>query len=399
MTFENKPVVEFTNVPVGPIGLICLKGTEEIGKQIDNELKNRRIENIDNNPNLLAFPEVYKDSYIMDHDCLRFSNGEGKAVLNSSARGKDIFIISDIGNYSCTFKMFNMDVPMSPDDHYQDLKRVISSLSGKARRINLIMPMLYESRQHWRNSRESLDCAHALQELETLGVKNILTFDAHDPRVQNAIPLTGFENFHPTYQILKAMIKEIKDIDFDKDHLLIVSPDEGGMKRSLYYANVMGVDLATFYKRRDYTKVVNGRNPIVAHEFLGDSVEGKDVLIVDDVIATGESMLDVANNLKQRGAKRVFVAVTFPLFTNGIESFNKAYEKGLINKVFSTNLTYRTDKLLNAPWYCDVSMSKYISYLIDTINNDNSLNDLVKPFKKISIVLEKHRNERNNLQK
>ncbi len=395
MTFNTKPVMEFGKMPVGTVGLICLKGCLELGKQIDAEIKNRRIESIDNDPNLQAFPDFYKESYLMDHDCLRFSNGEGKAVLNTSARGKDIFILVDIGNYSCTFKMFNMDVPMSPDDHYQDLKRVISALSGKARRINLIMPMLYEGRQHWRNSRESLDCAHALQELESLGVKNILTFDAHDPRVQNAIPLTGFENFHPTYQIIKAMIKEIKDIDFDKDHLLVISPDEGGMKRSLYYATVLGVDLATFYKRRDYTKVVNGRNPIIAHEFLGDSIEGKDVLIVDDVIATGESILDVATNLKERGANRVFIAVTFSLFTNGIELFNSAYKKGIINKVFSTNLTYRTKELLNAPWYCDVNMSKFISYLIDTINNDTSLNDLVRPFKKIANVLERHRNNRN----
>ncbi|MCL2321039.1 MAG: ribose-phosphate pyrophosphokinase [Oscillospiraceae bacterium] len=397
MTFETKPIVEFSNVPVGPIGLICLQGATELGKQIDDELKNRRIENIDDNPDLLAFPEVYKDTYIIEHNCLRFSNGEGKAVLNSSARGKDIFILVDIGNYSCTFKMFNMDVPMSPDDHYQDLKRVISSLSGKARRINLIMPMLYEARQHWRNSRESLDCAHALQELEALGVKNILTFDAHDPRVQNAIPLTGFENFHPAYQMIKAMINEVKDIDFDKEHLMVISPDEGGMKRSLYYASVLGVDLATFYKRRDYTIVINGRNPIVAHEFLGDSVLGKDVLIVEDVIATGESMLDVATSLKERGAKRVFVAVTFSLFTNGIDAFNDAYRNGIINKVFSTNLTYRTKELLEAPWYCDVNMSKFISYLIDTINNDTSLNDLVKPFYKISTALERHRKERVSL--
>ncbi|HOJ11086.1 MAG TPA: ribose-phosphate pyrophosphokinase [Clostridiales bacterium] len=382
---------ETTKVPYAPLGIIAMDGSKELCGMVDYYLTQWRGEYVDSNENLNAYPGYRRNSFIVSASCHRFSSGEGKAVINDTVRGHDLYIISDIGNYNCTYKMFGMDCPMSPDDHYQDIKRIISAIGGKARRITVIMPMLYEGRQHRRISRESLDCAIALQELERLGVDNILTFDAHDPRVQNAIPLIGFDNIHPTYQIIKALLKNEKDLVIDKSKMMIISPDEGGMSRSLYYSSMLGLDLGLFYKRRDYSRVINGRNPIVAHEFLGDSVEGKDILIVDDLLSTGESVLDIATELKRRKANRIYVAVTFALFTDGLEKFQECYEQGIITKLFATNLTYRKEELKSAPWYVDVDMSKFIAYLIDTLNHDQSISSLLNPSEKINKLLDNYR--------
>lgn len=358
---------------VAPLGLIAMAGASELGKKVDGYLTKWANEN-----------EFVKDTFLVEAVCPRFSSGDGKGLIKSSIRGDDLFILCDVGNYSCTYNYFGRENCMSPDDHYQDLKRIIQAAGGKAHRINIIMPSLYGGRQHRRNYRESLDCAVALQELQTMGVSNILTFDAHDPRVQNAVPLMGLDNIIPSYQVLKAMFKNLSDFRPDKDHFMIISPDEGAINRNMYYASVLGVNLGMFYKRRDYSRVVDGRNPIVAHEFLGDSVEGKDVIIIDDMIASGESMIDVAKQLKARKAKRVFALATFGLFTKGLEVFDKCHEEGLIEKVITTNLTYQLPELADRDWYVSADMSKYIALIIDHLNHDASLSDLLDPSERIS---------------
>ena len=368
--------------PVAPIGLIPLKGSVEFTEKVNYYLNTRRSE-YQQEAIVSKYPGFYRQDYRIEVENARFSSGEGKAVIKNTVRGHDLYIISDVMNPSITYKMYGQLNHMSPDDHYQDLKRVILACSGKARRINVIMPFLYESRQHKRNARESLDCAFALEELYNLGVANIITFDAHDERVANAIPLSGFESLPSNYQMIKEMYRQIPDLSFTKGKFMVVSPDEGGIGRAMYYASILGVPLGTFYKRRDYTTVVNGRNPIIAHEFLGDSVEGMDILIVDDMISSGDSMLDIAKAMKERGARKVFCAATFGLFTEGIENFNKAYEAGIFDKVFATNLIYRRPELLEAPWFADVNMCKFVALLIDAINHDASLSNLINPTEKI----------------
>ena len=377
--------------PVGPIGLIALKGSKQFTENVNWYLNKRRSE-YQSEAFISKYPGFYREDYRIDVDNTRFSSGEGKAVIKNTVRGHDLYIVCDVMNSSITYKMYGQDNRMSPDDHYQDLKRVILACSGKSRRVNVIMPFLYESRQHKRNSRESLDCAFALEELYNLGVANIITFDAHDERVANAIPLSGFESLNPTYQIIKEMYRQIPDLSFSEGKFMVVSPDEGGISRAMYYASILGVPLGTFYKRRDYTTVVNGRNPIIAHEFLGDSVEGMDILIVDDMISSGDSMLDIAREMKHRGARKVFCAVTFGLFTEGIDNFNKAYEEGVFDKVFATNLIYRRPELLEAPWFADVNMCKFVALLIDAINHDASLSNLINPTEKIRKLLEAKEN-------
>ena len=372
--------------PIGPVGLIPLKGSMEFTERVNFYLNKRRSEYQEQ---LIGsrYPGFFRNDYRISVDNARFSSGEGKAVVNHSVRGHDLFLISDVMNFSCTYKMFGKENHMSPDDHYQDLKRVILACSGKARRVNIIMPFLYESRQHKRNARESLDCAFALEELYGLGVENIITFDAHDERVANAIPTSGFESLSANYQIIKAMFRTIPDLNFSNGRFMIVSPDEGGITRAMYFASILGIPLGTFYKRRDYTQVINGRNPIVAHEFLGDSVEGMDILIVDDIISSGESMLDIGREMKKRGARNIYCAATFGLFTEGIECFDRAYAEGIINKVYATNLIYRRPELLTAPWFCDVNMAKFVALLIDAINHDSSLANLINPTDKIKSLL------------
>ena len=380
-------------MPDGALGLIPLKSCEELGAKVDQYLVGWREKREHAHKNEAAFKGYHRDSYIISTSVPRFGTGEAKGVINESVRGKDLYLLVDVTNYNIKYSLCGYENRMSPDDHFSDLKRIISAATGKARRINVIMPFLYESRQHKRSKRESLDCALALKELHDMGVENILTFDAHDPRVQNAIPLSGFDNVQPTYQFLKALCKSTPDIELDNDHLMIISPDEGAMGRAVYYANVLGVDVGMFYKRRDYTTVVNGRNPIVAHEFLGSSVEGKDVLIIDDMISSGESMLDVAKELKKRKARRVFVAATFGLFTNGLAEFDRYYEEGLISRVLTTNVIYQTPELLERPYYVNVDLSKYIALLIDSINHDHSISELLDPYEKIDKLIEKHRNK------
>lgn len=321
----------------------------------------------------------------------RFGSGEAKGQILQSVRGTDLYLLVDVLNYSMTYSLCGNENHMSPDDHYQDLKRIIAAVGGKARRITVIMPFLYESRQHKRTSRESLDCALALQELVSMGVDNIITFDAHDPRVQNAIPLHGFETVQPAYQFIKGLLRNVKDLQLDSNHMMVISPDEGGMGRAIYVANVLGLDMGMFYKRRDYTRIVNGRNPIVAHEFLGTSVEGKDMIIIDDMISSGESMLEVAAALKERKANKIFVFSTFGLFTNGLDKFDKAYENGIIDKVLTTNLIYQTPELLQREWYINCDMSKYIAYIIDTLNHDSSISDLLNPNERIQNIVAKYK--------
>lgn len=392
MTSSFKAAPE-DKIPFAPLGLISLAGSHELGDLVDKNLVLQRRSNVENGYVPLHFPAYMRDSYLIDHITPRFASGEGKAIIKETVRAHDLFILADISNYSCTYKMYSKDCPMSPDDHFQDIKRIIAAVSGKSRRITVIMPLLYESRQHKKSDRESLDCALALQELEHLGVTNIITFDAHDPRVQNAIPLTGFENIQPTYQVIKALLHEVPDLEINKDKMIVISPDEGGMHRSLYYASMLGLDVGMFYKRRDYTRIVNGRNPIVSHEFLGDSVEGKDVLIIDDMISSGDSVIDIAYELKNRKANRIFIATTFGLFTEGTAAFDKCYEEGVISRVFTTNLNYRTPDVLNAPWYVNVDMSKFLSLIIDTLNHDLSISPLLNPTDKINTLLEKYRNK------
>lgn len=381
---------EFTTIPVGPLGIIALPGCEELAKKIDRYIVDWREKRESEHKNTIAFAGYQKDSYIINANFPRFGTGEAKAVITQTIRGYDLYIVIDAFNYGCTYKMYGQEVPMSPDDHFANLKRVISATMGKARRITVIMPMLYEGRQHRRAGRESLDCAIALQELcNNMGVDNIITFDAHDPRVQNAIPLNGFEDVQPAYQMIKALVNNVPDLKIDKDHLMVISPDEGGMGRCIYYSTVLGIELGMFYKRRDFTRVVNGRNPIVAHEFLGDDVEGKDVIIVDDMISSGDSMIEVAKKLKDLKANRIFICTCFGLFCEGLKTFDEAYEKGLFDRVFTTNLVYRTPELLQRDWYCEVDMSKYISYIIDTLNHDMSVSKLLNPSDRIYAFLER----------
>lgn len=361
----------------GDLAIIPLKGCEEFAAKVDYYLLQWR-----------GMPDEH--TYVVKSDCPRFGTGEGKAVLKHTARGVDAYIIVDCFNYGVTYNMYGREVPMSPDDHFQDLKRVIAALGGKARRITVVMPMIYEGRQHRRTARESLDCALALQEIASMGVSNIITFDAHDPRVANAIPLCGFDNVQATYQMIKSMLKTVPDVSLDRAHTMVISPDEGGMSRCIYYSSVLGLDLGMFYKRRNYSKIVNGRNPIEAHEFLGNDVSGKDVIIVDDMIASGDSMLDIAVKLKEMNAKRIFMFSTFGLFTNGYEKFDEFYKKGLIDRVFTTNLIYSRPEQFEKEWYTSVDMSKYIALLVDTLNYDNSISDLLSPVERIKKVLKKY---------
>jgi ribose-phosphate pyrophosphokinase len=369
--------------PVGTLGIVPLRSCSELGEKVNNYLVQWRSERNNNYVDTLDFEGYKRDSYILDAKTPRFGSGEGKGVLNESIRGYDLYIMVDVCNYSLEYSLCGFKNHMSPDDHYQDLKRVIAAAGGKARRITVIMPFLYESRQHKRSGRESLDCAIMLQELVNMGVDNIITFDAHDPRVQNAIPLKGFETVQASYQFIKNLLANVADVTIDADNLMIISPDEGGMGRAVYLANVLGVDMGMFYKRRDYSKIVNGRNPIVAHEFLGASVEGKDVMIVDDMISSGDSILDVAAELKRRKAKRVFAASTFGLFTNGFKKIDEAYANGIIDRILTTNLVYQTPELLSKPYYINCDMSKYIALLIDTLNHDASISELLDPVERI----------------
>ena len=380
---------EVQTIPYGPLGIIALPGTEALAAKIDNYLVKWRAEQAAAHKENIAFYGYQRDTYLIDTTIARFGSGEGKAVINDSIRGYDLYIIVDCFNYSVKYNMYGMEVPKSPDDHFSDLKRVISAASSKAKRINVIMPMLYEGRQHKRSSRESLDCAMALQELTTLGVENIITFDAHDQRVQNSIPHKSFENVMPTYQMIKAIVNNVDDLSVDPDHLMIISPDEGAMHRCIYFATQLGVNLGMFYKRRDYTRVVNGRNPIVAHQYLGDSVEGKDIIIVDDMISSGESMLEVAKKLKELKARRIFVCTAFGLFCNGLEIFDKAHEDGVFEKVFTTNGVYQSPELLSRDWYQNVELSKYLAYFLDTINHDLSVSTLLDNSNKIDALLKK----------
>lgn len=380
-------------MPDGALGLIPLKSCEELGARVDQYLVGWREKREHAHKNEAAFKGYHRDSYIISTSVPRFGTGEAKGVINESVRGYDLYLMVDVTNYSLTYSVSGHENHMSPDDHYADLKRIIAAVGGKARRITAIIPFLYESRQHKRTARESLDCALALQELTAMGVDNIITFDAHDPRVQNAIPLKGFETVQPAYQFIKGILKSCDDLKLDNDHLMIISPDEGGTNRAVYLANVLGVDMGMFYKRRDYSKIVDGRNPIVAHEFLGTSVEGKDVIIIDDMISSGESMIDVATELKKRNANRIFVVSTFGLFTNGLERFDKAVEDGTIYKVVTTNLTYQTPELLSRPYYINCDMSKYIAYIIDTLNHDSSISDLLNPYDRIQKLVSKYKEE------
>ena len=389
MLYEEKQI---DTIPVGPLGLIPLKSCETLGKKVDAWLTGWRNERESEHKSTIAFAGYQKDSYIVGAKTPRFGSGEGKGEILESVRGDDLYILVDVCNYSLTYSLSGIQNHMSPDDHYQDLKRVIASVGGKARRINVIMPFLYESRQHRRTGRESLDCALALQELTNMGVENIITFDAHDPRVQNAIPLKGFETVQPIYQFIKHLLKHEKDLQIDSDHMMVISPDEGGMGRAVFFANVLGLDLGMFYKRRDYTKIINGRNPIVAHEFLGASVEGKDVIIIDDMISSGESMLEVAKLLKDREARNIYMCSTFGLFTSGLEKFDKAYEEGLFTKVLTTNVVYQTPELLSREYYISCDLSKYIALIIDKLNHDASISGLLDPADRIQKVIKKFKN-------
>ena len=380
------------NIPVGSLGLIPVWGSENLGNKVNDYLVKWRKESSHQYKDDIAFAGYEKDTFIIDTKAPRFGSGEAKGIISESVRGKDLYLLVDVLNYDKTYSLSGRLNHMSPDDHYQNLKRIIAAVGGKARRINVIMPFLYESRQHKRSGRESLDCALALQELVRMGVDNIITFDAHDPRVQNAIPLNGFETVPPVYQFVKGLLRKHKDLKIDADHMMVISPDEGATARAIYLANVLGLDMGMFYKRRDYTQIVDGRNPIVAHEFLGSSVEGKDVIIIDDMISSGDSILDVAKQLKKRKANRIFAAATFGLFTNGMEIFDEAYKDGLISGILTTNLIYQTPNLLSKPYYINCDMSKYIALLIDTLNHDGSISTLLDPCERIQNVVEKYNN-------
>jgi len=381
------------DIPRGPLGIVGMAGCTDFAQKVDAYIAGWRKDRHNDLAGEFEFTGYHRPSYLIDFDCPRFGTGEGKGSLNQSVRGDDIYIIIDCFNYSVTYDMYGMKVPMGPDEHYSDLKRVIGAIGKKARRINVIMPMLYEGRQHKRSRRESLDCSMMLQELYNLGVDNFITFDAHDPRVNNAVPMLSFENFYPTYQFLKAMFKAEPDLDVSKEKLMIISPDEGAMNRCVYYSSVLNVDMGVFYKRRDYSRVVNGRNPIVAHDFLGDSVEGRDLIVVDDMIATGESTLDIAYRLKKRGAGKIFICATFGLFSAGLDAYDQAYKEGYIDHVFTTNLIYQRPELLERPWYCSVDLTKYVALIIDSLNHDGSLSELIEPAGRINNLLAKYRNK------
>ena len=383
----RKTAENVETIPVGPLGIIAMPGCEALCDKIDKYLVKWRANQASEHQQNIAFYGYQRDTYKVNVSLPRFGSGEAKGVVNESVRGFDLYIITDVFNYSCTYNMYGMEVPMSPDDHYADLKRVISAISGKAKRITILMPMLYEGRQHKRSSRESLDCALALEELVNLGVDNIMTFDAHDKRVQNAIPNGSFENIMPTYQMIKSLVNSVEDLHVDKDHLMVISPDEGALHRCIYFATQLGVNLGMFYKRRDYTRVVNGRNPIVEHQYLGDSVEGKDIIIVDDMISSGESMLEVCSKLKGLKAGRIFVCTTFGLFCNGLEVFDEAYKNGTFYRVFTTNGVYQTPELLSRDWYESVDLSKYTAYFLDTLNHDMSVSSLLDCSDKIEKIL------------
>ena len=376
-------------LPVAPLKLVVMQSCAELGKKVDDYIVQFRRKAHNEHKEGIEFKGYLEDSYIIDSVCPRFGTGEAKGQLLDSVRGTDLYILTDVCNHSITYDVFGHTNYMSPDNHFQDLKRIISAATGKAHRINVIMPFLYEGRQHRRKKRESLDCALALRELSDMGVANIITFDAHDPRVQNSIPLNGFDNFFPTYQFLKALIKNVDNFQVDNDHLMIISPDEGAMSRAVYFSNILGVDMGMFYKRRDYSTVVNGKNPIVAHEFLGDSVEGKDVVIIDDMISSGESMLDVAKQIKERHANRVFICTTYGLFTEGMDKFDAYYEKGWIDKVITTNLNYRIPELLTRPYYVEANMSKYLASIMDIINHDVSVEKVRSSNEKIMDLMKR----------
>jgi len=379
------------NVPVGRLGIIPLQSCKDLGEKVDKYIARWRKQRHNEHKDNITFAGYERESYIHKSSCPRFGSGEAKGQLSDSVRGSDLYLLVDVINHSIEYSVCGLPTMMSPDDHYSDLKRVIAAIGGKANRITVIMPFLYESRQHKRSSRESLDCAIALQELVAMGVDNIITFDAHDPRVANAIPLNGFENIMPTYQFIKTLLKSTPNLELDSDHMMVISPDEGAMNRAIYFANHLGVDVGMFYKRRDYTTIVNGKNPIVAHEFLGDSVEGKDVIIIDDMIASGESILDVAKQLKSRNARRVYALATFGLFTNGLQIFDKAYEDGIIEKVITTNLTYQHPDLFTRPWYESADLSKYIATLIDHLNHNASISQLLNQSERIQSRIQEYK--------
>ena len=390
MLYEDKQI---DTVPVGPLGLIPLKGMDEFTKKVNDYLVEWRKERESEHKDSILFSEYEKDNYIIKSTISRFGSGEAKGTIEESVRGDDLYLLVDVCNYSMTYSLSGRINHMSPDDHFQDLKRIIAAIAGKARRINVIMPFLYESRQHKKTGRESLDCALALQELTNMGVENIITFDAHDPRVQNAIPLKGFETVQPIYQYTKGLLKNFPDLKVDSEHMMIVSPDEGGMRRAIYFANMLKLDVGMFYKRRDYTKVVDGRNPIIAHEFLGADVEDKDLVIIDDMISSGESVQEVAKELKKRKARRVFVCATFGLFTNGFARFDQYYEDGIIDGIFTTNLVYQSPDLLSRPYYHSIEMSKYVALIIDNLNHDSTISGLLTPTNRINNLLEKVKNK------
>ena len=377
-------------LPTAPLKIVALDSCKELGQKVNDYIVSFRKEASSEYPELASLANYNCDNYLAESACPRFGSGEAKGILKESIRGKDLFIMVDVCNHSLTYKVNGHINHMSPDDHYQDLKRIISAATGKARRINVIMPFLYESRQHKRTKRESLDCALALEELMDMGVSNIMTFDAHDPRVQNAIPIKGFDNFSPNYQFMKALLRAEPDLNVDKDHLMIISPDEGAMHRAVYLSNVLGVDMGMFYKRRDYSTIVNGKNPIVAHEFLGTDLAGKNAIIIDDMISSGESMLDVAKQIKERGANRVFVFTTFGLFTEGMAKFDEYYEKGFIDRIITTNLTYLPQETLDKPYFTCADMSKFIALIIDSLNHDTPIGTVLDPSDKIHNLLEKH---------
>ena len=389
---EREETRNLETIPVGSLGIIPLEGCKALGEKVDDYLVKWRTQRESEHKESLAFQGYMRDSYILKAKVPRFGSGEAKGMILESVRGTDLYLLVDVTNYSLTYSLCGHENHMSPDDHYQDLKRIIAAVGGKARRIPVIMPYLYESRQHKRTARESLDCALALQEMVKMGVDNIITFDAHDPRVQNAIPLNGFETVQPTYQFIKGLLTSVKGLTLDSDHMMVVSPDEGGMSRAIYIANVLGLDMGMFYKRRDYSTIVDGRNPIVAHEFLGTDVSGKDIIIVDDMISSGESVIEVAAGLKKRNARNIFIFASFGLFTGGLSKFDKAYEDGIITRVLTTNLIYQTPELKQREWYIDCDLSKYIAYLIDTLNHDASISDLLDPSERIQKIITRYKN-------
>ena len=381
-----------TAMPVAPIMILTTQSALPLAQKINSYLVEFR-QNLDNSfKNDPAFYGYMEDNYLFEADCPRFGSGEGKALLNHSVRGKDIFILTDVCNHSLTYSMNGFMNHMSPDDHYQDLKRIINAINGKAHRVNVIMPFLYEGRQHKRTGRESLDCAYAIEELMDMGVSNFITFDAHDPRVQNSVPIKGFDNYTPHYQFMRALLQTTNDLLIDKEHTTVISPDEGALDRAVYFANVLGVDTGMFYKRRDYSTIVNGKNPIVAHEFLGDNIDGKDVIIIDDMISSGGSMIDTAKQLKKMNAKRVFICCTFGLFTDGLEAFDKAYEQCYFDRIITTNLCYQPPELKEKPYYQEADMSKFIASIINFMNHDASMSNIYTPTEKIHTILAKYNN-------